>query len=65
MVLTPRPGACAQDLNSDGTVNGADLAILFNAWGACGGGACPADFDADGAVDGDDLGLLLGNWGDC
>ena len=65
MVLTPRPGACAQDLNSDGTVNGADLAILFNAWGACGGGACPADFDADGSVDGDDLGLLLGNWGDC
>jgi hypothetical protein len=65
IVLDPAAGACAQDLNGDGTVNGADLAILFNAWGACGGGACPADFDADGAVDGDDLGLLLGNWGDC
>ena len=64
-MLTPRAGACAQDLNGDGTVNGADLAILFNAWGACGGVACPADLDGDGEVEGDDLGMLLSNWGDC
>ena len=65
IVLTPRAGACAQDLNGDGTVNGADLAILFNAWGACGGVACPSDLDGDGEVEGDDLGMLLSNWGDC
>ena len=65
IVLSPQPGACPQDLTGDGTVNGADLAALFNAWGACGGGACAPDFDASGSIDGDDLALLLSAWGDC
>lgn len=64
LVLTPRAGACAQDLNRDGTVNAADLAIVFASWGNC-SGACPADLDSNGKVDGDDLTLVLGNWGDC
>jgi len=52
------------DLNGDGVVNGADLAILLGGWGVCPkGGACPADLNGDGSVNGADLGILLGNWG--
>jgi hypothetical protein len=51
------------DLNGDGVVNGADLAILLGAWGACPKGApCPADLDGDGGVGGADLAILLGAW---
>ncbi|MBL9120312.1 MAG: hypothetical protein JNL80_10415 [Phycisphaerae bacterium] len=47
------------DLNGDGTVGGADLAILLGAWGS----ADPnADLNADGVVNGADLALLLGAW---
>ena len=63
LVLTPRAGACAADLNGDGTVNGGDLAILFGAWGLCGG--CEADIDANGEIDGNDLATVLSSWGDC
>jgi hypothetical protein len=27
--------ACQADLNADGAVNGADLGMLLNVWGAC------------------------------
>jgi hypothetical protein len=47
------------DLNHDGIVDGADLAILLGAWGHSG----PADLDGNGVVDGGDLGILLGMWG--
>jgi len=47
------------DLNGDGTVDGADLGILLNAWGHSG----PGDLDGNGVVDGADLGLLLNAWG--
>ena len=47
------------DLNSDGSVNGADLGALLGAWGAAGGAA---DLTGNGVVDGADLGILLGNW---
>ena len=47
------------DLNGDGVVNGADLAILLIGWG----GAGPADFNNDGVVNGADLATLLTNWG--
>ncbi|HMN97278.1 MAG TPA: hypothetical protein PKC43_12465 [Phycisphaerales bacterium] len=46
------------DLNCDGVVNPADLAILIGAWGGRGA----ADLDQDGVVDGTDLGLLLAAW---
>lgn len=49
------------DLNGDGTVNSADLAILLGVWGRCAG--CPADLDRDGAVGSSDLSILLGSWG--
>lgn len=52
------------DLNNDGTVDGADLALLLGAWGTCPDiGLCPADLNESGNVDGTDLAVLLGNWG--
>ncbi len=53
--------ACASDLNADGQVDGADLAVLLGQWGASG----PGDVDASGAVDGSDLAQMLGAWGAC
>ena len=47
------------DLNGDGVVNGADLAILLIQWGADGS----ADFNGDGVVNGADLATLLASWG--
>ncbi|MFM7051454.1 MAG: FG-GAP-like repeat-containing protein [Planctomycetota bacterium] len=51
------PGKCGVfgDLNGDGIVNAADLAILLNAWGSGG----PADLDGSGTVDAADMTLLL------
>ena len=48
------------DIDRDGRVNGADIAILLGSWGAC--GDCPSDIDGDGSVGGSDLSLLLGGW---
>lgn len=47
------------DLDGDGTVGPADLAILLGAWGTRG----PGDLDADGTVGAADLAILLGAWG--
>ncbi len=49
------------DLDGDGTVGPADLAILLGSWGTCEG--CPADLDADGNVGAAALAILLGSWG--
>lgn len=46
------------DLNGDGFVNGADLAMLLGQWGGPGS----ADLSGDGLVDGADLAILLGEW---
>ena len=54
---------CVADLNSDGVVNGADLASLLAQWQAL--GSSPADLTADNVVDGADLSQLLANWGPC
>jgi hypothetical protein len=58
------PDACdppaGPDLDGDGSVSGADLAILLGAWGDCGG--CPADLDGDGLVGAADLAMLLAAW---
>ncbi len=59
------PTACTVpgDLDGDGTVNAADLAILLGVWGACApGGACPADLNEDGLVDAIDLTYLFNSW---
>ena len=54
------PDAVPGDLNGDGIVNGADLAILLGSWGD---GGVPADLNGDGIVNGADLSILLGEWG--
>jgi hypothetical protein len=55
---------CPADLNQDGEVDGADLALLLQAWGACPPkNACPADLTGDGEVNGADLSILLQDWG--
>ncbi len=46
------------DLDGDGVVGPADLAILLSQWGTDGS----ADFDGSGAVDPGDLAFLLANW---
>jgi hypothetical protein len=53
----------AEDLDRDGSVGSADLAILLGAFGPCPGqGACDADLDGDGAVTASDIAVLLGAW---
>ena len=47
------------DLDGDGVVNAADLAILLGAWGSA---SSTADLDGDGQVNAADLALLLGAW---
>ena len=59
------PGLCTADIDRSGVVDGADLGLLFVAWGSCPEGepGCPGDLDEDGLVNGSDLGLLCLAWG--
>lgn len=59
----PDECACNGDLNADGSVSAADLALLLASWGPC--AKCPADLSGDGVVAADDLAALLSNWGPC
>ena len=56
-------GGCPADLDGDGSVTAADLAMLLGAWGPNPGH--PADFNGDGFVNAADLAQLLGAWGPC
>ena len=47
------------DLNGDGAVNGADLALVLSDWAS---NDSPADINQDGLVDGADLALVLSGW---
>ncbi len=49
------------DINEDGGVDAADLALLLGNWGPCPG--CAADLNQDGEINAADLALLLGAWG--
>ncbi|MBL9120671.1 MAG: FG-GAP repeat protein [Phycisphaerae bacterium] len=53
---------CPFDLNADGSVNAADLAILLGVWGT---DKPEADFDQSGLIDAADLAQLLGAWSSC
>jgi hypothetical protein len=53
------PTADPADLDGDGAVGAADLAILLGQWGGPGSG----DLDGDGSVGAADLAVLLGAWG--
>ncbi len=64
--ILPKP--CPWDLNGDGDVGAADLALLMGSWGepGCAGMLpCPADFDEDGDVRAADQAQMLGAWGAC
>jgi hypothetical protein len=52
--------APSPDLNGDGLVNAADLALLLNGWGACAG--CVGDLNRDGTVGAADLAIMLNAW---
>jgi len=52
---------CPADLNNDGQVGGADLAIVLGQWLTTG----PGDINGDGIVNGADIALILGSWGPC
>ncbi|MCA9291535.1 MAG: VCBS repeat-containing protein [Phycisphaerales bacterium] len=60
VVILMRNTAIPADLDGDGVVGPADLAVLLAEWGPC--GACAADLDGDGVVGPADLGALLANW---
>ncbi|MSR40664.1 MAG: hypothetical protein EXS10_02025 [Phycisphaerales bacterium] len=51
--IVPNPA----DLNGDGVVDAADLAILLNCWSQ----PC-ADLNGDGTTDAADLSILLNAW---
>ncbi|HMN94968.1 MAG TPA: hypothetical protein PKC43_00475 [Phycisphaerales bacterium] len=57
--LIAQPLGAPGDLDCDGTVGPADLALLLGLWGSDDSGA---DLNGDGVVGGDDLGILLGAW---
>ncbi len=52
------PPCAPADLDCNGIVNGADLAMLLNNWGGSGVG----DLDSSGAVDAADLAAILNAW---
>ncbi|MFM1803917.1 MAG: hypothetical protein RL136_796 [Planctomycetota bacterium] len=56
------PASCPADLDGNGTIDAADLAMLLGAWNS---GGSPADLDGSGTVDAADLATLLGSWGPC
>lgn len=57
-------GDCPGDLDGDRAVTGADLGMLFAAWGPC-SSPCDADLDGDGFVGGGDIGGMLSSFGAC
>jgi len=56
---------CSGDVDSSGSVNGVDLAIVLTNWGTPSAKYPSADTDGDGLVDGIDLATVLAGWGAC
>ncbi len=55
--------SCPADLDQDGEVGPADLAILLGGYGYCRN--CAEDLDGDRRVDEADVDVLIGDWGAC
>lgn len=58
--LTMADCGCTADLNGNGVVEAADIALLLGAWATASG-----DINGDGVTNAPDLALLLGSWGPC
>lgn len=54
---------CAADIDGDGSVGPADLAVVLGAWGDCPG--CNGDLSGDGTVGAEDIATVLSAWGAC
>ncbi len=54
--------SCSADLDGDGVVSAADLAMMLGAWGSS---DASIDLSGDGLVDAQDLAQMLGAWGEC
>jgi len=59
-IVPPSGTTVRGDLNDDGIVNAADLAMLLAEWGSSNGAA---DINGDGNVNAADLAIMLANWG--
>ena len=59
-IVPPSGTTVRGDLNDDGIVNAADLAMLLAEWGSSNGAA---DINGDGIVNAADLAIMLANWG--
>lgn len=59
VVIYSQSPSTPADLNGNGVIDGADLAILLGEWGWPGN----ADLNGDGVVNGSDLAIVLGAWG--
>ena len=57
------PADLPGDLNHDGAVGPADLAIVLGNWGSIPPNDPIADLNCDGTVGPADLAIILGNWG--
>ncbi len=58
-IIVEAPPPPSPDIDGDGCVGAADLALLLGAWGTS---DPDADLDQDGTVGAADLGILLGAW---
>ncbi|MDZ4830861.1 MAG: hypothetical protein SGJ09_11770 [Phycisphaerae bacterium] len=58
--VVPESPACVADLDFDGSVGPADLALLLGQWSLVGG-----DLDGDKTTGSSDIAILLGSWGQC
>jgi hypothetical protein len=63
--IFPSATTCPNDITGDGSIDGADLALILAAWGSCTVIPCGADLNDDHRVDGADLALVLATWGPC
>ena len=59
-IVPPSGTTVRGDLNDDGIVNAADLAMLLAEWGSSNGAS---DINGDGNVNAADLAIMLANWG--